>query len=287
MHKIKDPCYESQQKIPEEVVKTTTTTNNKTQVVVQTAMVYVLSHDRSRKVKARVLFDSGSQRTYITDNLKKKVGLPPVKKEMVHLNTFGEERFKKQSCNSVKFHIQGLDSEFQLEVNALSFSVICSPISTRINVGKYAHLDGLEFADDISGGDESIDILLGADYYFEIVTGEIIKGEEGPTAVGSKFGWLLIGPAVCNNGARSEFVTTNLTIHGRGIAAQQSDENEVLASTLKAFWEVESLGIVEVKRDTPSRKFLENIEFNGQRYEVGLPWKNDEEDLVTRDFELC
>ena len=39
-----------------------------------------------------------------------------------------------------------------------------------------------------------IDILLGADYYYEVVTGEIIKGDTDPTAVASKFGWLLTGP---------------------------------------------------------------------------------------------
>ena len=31
-------------------------------------------------------------------------------------------------------------------------------------------------------------MLLGADYYYKVVTGEVIKGDTGPAAVGSKPG---------------------------------------------------------------------------------------------------
>ena len=109
----------------------------------------------------------------------------------MHLNTFGEEQFKKQSCEMVEIGIQGLDGVFTIEVKALAFPVICSPVATRVDIAEFPQLDGLEFADEIYGASETIDILLGADYYYEVVTGEIIKGEMGPTAVQSKFGWLL------------------------------------------------------------------------------------------------
>ena len=36
--------------------------------------------------------------------------------------------------------------------------------------------------------------MLGADYFFEIVTGEIRKGSAGPVAISSKLGWLISGP---------------------------------------------------------------------------------------------
>ena len=91
--------------------------------------------------------------------------------------------------------IQGLDGKFELNIHALSFPNICSPIASRaVDVTEYPHLDGLVFADDNCEGDECIDILVGADYYYELVTGEVVKGECGPTAVYSKLGWLLIGP---------------------------------------------------------------------------------------------
>jgi hypothetical protein len=35
--------------------------------------------------------DSGSQRSYATNHLKKRLGLQPVKKETLNLNTFGQD----------------------------------------------------------------------------------------------------------------------------------------------------------------------------------------------------
>ena len=56
----------------------------------------------------------------------------------------------------------------------------------------YAQLEGLELADfDDDDNDNTIDILIGADHYWDVVTGDAVKGESGPTAVSSKLGWLL------------------------------------------------------------------------------------------------
>jgi hypothetical protein len=54
----------------------------------------------------------------------------------------------------------------------------------------------------------------------------------------------------------------------------------------KRFWDLESLGITETS-ERNERKFLEDIKFEGQRYEVGLPWKENQRQLVTRDLEPC
>ena len=44
--------------------------------------------------------------------------------------------------------------------------------------------------------EDLIDILVGCNYYWSIVTGKLRRGdgEAGPVAVSSKFGWLLSGP---------------------------------------------------------------------------------------------
>jgi hypothetical protein len=59
------------------------------------------------------------------------------------LNTFGEEQFKKQSCEMVELGIQGLDGVFTIEVRALAFPVMCSPVATRVDIAEFPQLDGL------------------------------------------------------------------------------------------------------------------------------------------------
>ena len=41
----------------------------------------------------RVLMDSGSQRSYVTESLKNKLGLVPEKTDELNLNTFGDDKF--------------------------------------------------------------------------------------------------------------------------------------------------------------------------------------------------
>ena len=43
-----------------------------------------------------------------------------------------------------------------------------------------------------------IDILIGSDYYFDFILGNIVRGDGGLVAVESEFGWLVSGPKTCN-----------------------------------------------------------------------------------------
>ena len=116
-----------------------------------------------------------------------------------------------------------------------------------------------------------INILLGADYYYEVVTGEIIKGDTGPTAVASKFGWLLTGPVKLRGGVPT-YTAANLVINGNGAMQLPGDNNHALTDVLRKFWDLESLGINEMM-EGKEKKFMQDIKFSSPRYEVGLPWK--------------
>ena len=81
-------------------------------------------------------------------------------------------------------------------MKGLAFSVICSPVATKLDINEFQHLEGLEFADEIDAESGMIEILVGADYC--TVSREIIKRHTDLTAVASTFGRLLTGPAKFN-----------------------------------------------------------------------------------------
>ena len=89
------PCDRSGKKSnqPEGDINNTTTTNtvtNKGTVVLQRAKPSIaFNKDNSKSSHVRILFDNGSQRSYITSNVKSKLNLKPMKTETLHLNTFG------------------------------------------------------------------------------------------------------------------------------------------------------------------------------------------------------
>ena len=260
---------------------TTTSTDDKGKVMLQTATAIATNEDGSKSARVKILFDSGSQRSYITNSLKSKLNIKPKKTETLHLNTFGERSYRKQKCEVLPLFLQSNKNE-DIMISALSFPVICSPLSTKIEVDQYPHLQGLQLADS-SDSNECIDVLIGSDHYWDIVRGDTVRGEFGPIAIDSKFGWLLSGPS--NNGLYNETCTTNLVI-GRS-DNQFETTQDPLVNTLKTFWETESIGI---KGEREPKEFIESfnesVHFNGKRYEVELPRKQDCPSIPS-DYQLC
>ena len=92
-------------------VETTTanTTNhvkNLQTIMLQTARVMAFGESDSQSVPAQILFDNGSQMSYISEQLQKQLNLRPVRVEKIHLNTFGSTGYKTQSCKIVKLFLQ-------------------------------------------------------------------------------------------------------------------------------------------------------------------------------------
>ena len=59
-------------------------------------------------------------------------------------------------------------------------------------------LKGLKLIDSGHGGD--LDILIGCDYYWGLITGKVKVGPIGePVGLETQFGWVLNAPVVCSN----------------------------------------------------------------------------------------
>ena len=99
-------------------------------------------------------------------------------------------------------------------------------------------------------------------------------------AVHTKIGWILSGPF-----DRQE-VSVNLTL--TATHALRIDTHPVERDwddQLRQFWELESLSTI---KNEPSvyDKFVQQILFDGQRYQVSLPWKENTPPLPD-NLELC
>ena len=59
---------------------------------------------------------------------------------------------------------------------------------------RYSHLQCLNLADKSADGSKTFEVLVGLDYYFEFITGKIVKSKFGePVALESSFGYILSG----------------------------------------------------------------------------------------------
>ena len=210
----------------------------------------------------------GSQRSYITQRVKDALGLQPERTEQVQIKSFGSDSTTNQTVEVVRLAVP-LKTGTTIYFVFSTVPLICEPLSCQpiaYTKEKYHHLSDLDLADFSRVGEElQVDALIGADHYWQLVTGEIIHGKSGPTAINTHLGWVLSGP-VC-----SEANVHNLKSY-HSLLVQSSDTSS-LDSVLKSFWELESLGIWSVEPYVHD-VFKDSVMFRDGRYEVTLPWRD-------------
>ena len=87
----------------------------------------------SKSVPARILFDTGSQWSYVQRSLEGRLRLNSIGKETLQLNTFGQSKNKRESCEVYKVSIANKCGR-EVEITAIAFPTICAPLPTRINI---------------------------------------------------------------------------------------------------------------------------------------------------------
>ena len=63
--------------------------------MLETAKAFAFGEDKSKGVMVNVLLDGGSQRSYLTEELVKKLSLDVNRIEKLNINTFGTEKCRK------------------------------------------------------------------------------------------------------------------------------------------------------------------------------------------------
>ena len=240
-------------------------------VLLQTATAEVYNPtDSSSTQKLRIILDNGSQRSYLTDRVKNSLKLTATRRQKLSIATFGATKGVPRYCDVVRIGIVTQSGQRE-ELELLTIPHICEPLLAQpvdLSSAVYGHLAPLRLADTYQGDIPiEVDMLIGSDLYWQLVTGEIIRGQAGPVAVNTKLGWVLSGPVHSNiiDGNNATVLTVQI-LHISTIPDEQLDK------TLQAFWELESLGI------DPGSSTLQDhprlaIQLKDGRYEVSLPWR--------------
>ena len=266
---------------------TTSSIREKIEVLLRTAKTYTYGGDRGKKVPVTILFDGGSQKTFVSEELQKTLDLKWDKFESLNLNTFGSEQYVKKRCERVEINLEVGDAI--VKISALSSPALCSPINSRLDISSYPHLKCLSLANGVGTANSRVDVLIGADYYYDIVIGDVIRGSGRPVAISSKLGWLLPGPvfsyshdaSTCNN------INSNLVLDILPSREEVLDPTKEIVSSVDRFWKHEAMGIESSESAEKVSQLEVKFKEKDQRYEVCLPWKNDVDGKWESNYELC
>ncbi len=182
---------------------------------------------------------------------------------------------KVKDCEIVQLSVKCKDGT-EIIMSAYVVPVICNPISNQlisVAVQKYSYLRGLDLADfspeDELNADKPVQVLIGSDEFWRFVGGEVIRGNEnGPVALQTKLGWVLSGP--------TDLVSSNSDSHVMRFdtVIMEKKEDFAIVNEVKKFWENEAIGIKESGDQFVHNKFVDEIKFVDNRYEVKMPFKD-------------
>ena len=160
------------------------------------------------------------------------------------VKSFGTDKVNDMLLNEYNFSLMGTKKKTSVNLRGFVVPLICSPLSgQRISIVKEecSFLQGLDLADK-GKGDSDIDVLIGADYYWDTVEREIKReNNKRLIALKSKLGWLLSGPLTTK---RPVAVSVNLpSTHVLKVDIALQDET--LRDKINAFWSFDSVGICD------------------------------------------
>ena len=161
----------------------------------------------------KALFDCGSQQTYIANRLVKLLNLKPVRDINMQVKTFGAD---PQNLRAKEYLIKLQSSTGDvIPIQAIGVPKICDKISGQIvkkAVKRHPFMQMLKLANDGTHPDIDIELLLGADVYWQLISWEIRKDDaSGLVAINSKVGWLLNDP-IPHFDASTNLIASDFTV---------------------------------------------------------------------------
>lgn len=261
--------------------------NENIHVLLATAVVEI-NDSNGDPVQARCLLDCASQSSICTNELLEKLNLKPYKK-LLHIS--GISQTSMHANKMVDLNILSLEDKTKgINVScAVLEKITCHLPQINLNLSKLKFPEHVFLADPKFYISSKIDILLGADVYYDLITPGMVKlGDNLPTLCNTILGYV-VGGKVSNNKQIKSYVSVN-----EEIAYQNSPSVSLLTNTvcnmdelIKQFWtieEVENKNILSPDDEKAEENFQKTTcrLVNG-RFQINLPFKNNDAHLKLGD----
>uniref|UniRef100_A0A914W323 Peptidase aspartic putative domain-containing protein n=1 Tax=Plectus sambesii TaxID=2011161 RepID=A0A914W323_9BILA len=221
-----------------------------------------------RQLQAIAFFDVGSQLSFITEDVAKKLKLVPNGQENIAISTFAAK--KPTELQSLGYKIDLKQAEGTIEMRVSLVKKLTDHIMVPIEDAQH------EYTTSLQGKRMRPSILIGADYFWEVVNAsEARKLPSGFHMIDSK-----IGPLFCGKGHMASIM----------VIQQREAEKNKIEEMVEKFWKLEAIGVndnPEVDDDEVAlQQFQNSVKIEDGRYVVKWPWKENIPELPS-NYTLC
>lgn len=164
------------------------------QVLLCTAEVNLVDLKNNKTFPAKALLDSGSQSSFLTEKIQKKMNLLSSRTNQITVR--GVNNTVTNVVKVCELPVRSRINDFCVDVSCLIIPQITGNLpNVPVDVSKLKLPFNIQLADTSFFQPSEIHILLGADVFWDVVMYNQIKlSPNQPTLQESKFGWLVAGP---------------------------------------------------------------------------------------------
>ncbi|XP_037293643.1 uncharacterized protein LOC119189067 [Manduca sexta] len=243
------------------------------QIMLATALVDVASNDNTFHT-VRALLDNGSQHCFISESLLKYLNVAVIQSAIRVSGVGHSVTHSNQSC---EINIRSKINDFNTNIRCIVLPEITGSIpQSHIKSNLITIPQNVVLADPSFYISSKIDILIGADRFWDLLDEGRFKLPCGPYLQNSKLGWLLSGP-IDSKFLRSNHVVCNIS--------------QTLDNQLRKFWELEEIQFNDDNLTEDERQCEENFmrttkrDVDG-RFSVRMPLK-ESPDVLGDSFEMA
>ena len=228
----------------------------------------------SKCVMVKTVMDTGSGRSYITETAANQLGLRPTGYEILSYSSFGSEKSKTRKVPYTLVDMCCADGS-TLPIPVTIVPVITAPVMKKaLNVERFPVLKSVNLAEPLAAEPENItvDMLIGLDFYFQVIGHERINLSDKLVLMHTRFGWVIAG-------SLHEPPTSSLDItdaHPDPVLLSPSTVDPLNLS-VERMWSLDAIGVTEdcdvTFDDMAINKFNETVNIQDNRYHVSWPWK--------------
>lgn len=192
-------------------------------VLLSTALVEVADKN-NRFHTTRALLDNGSQHCFIAEPLCKKLNLNLIQSSVQVSGVGNSVTNSTQSC---EINLRSKTSQYNTRLKCLVLSQITATLPSLGSKSLINIPDNIQLADPNFYSPSEIEILIGADKFWELLNDGLIRLSSGPYLQNTKLGWLISGSLLHVKTSRINRVQCN---YSQGLDKQ-----------LRQFWELEEI----------------------------------------------
>ncbi|XP_046743020.1 uncharacterized protein LOC124409453 [Diprion similis] len=209
-------------------------------VLLATAIVNVIDFKGERK-PCRALLDCGSQSCFATANCVQRLGLKHIATD-IPISGLGE--LSTQTRRLTKMTIQSRINGYQAKLDCLIIEKITQSLpANQLDIDELKIPDGITLADPDFDKPATVDLLIGAEIFFELLCiGKIKLAEDQPTWQKTVLGWIVSGKFMMRDREKKS-TFCHLAV------------NDELNAGLSRFWQIEHHERQNTR--TPEERFCE------------------------------